>query len=147
MRRYWRRFIYRNKYDKFPLWLYLMLLQTLVLGIAFTFFGASPSVHASVLYQITTGFDDAYVSLWGLAAIAAVLLSVVNLLTRYRPISVYGPYLGYGVWAYALLVYVLYGYWMQAITAGIWLTFWIYHHIRLMTYRHNVDTGVEEPPD
>jgi len=124
-----------------------MLAYTLNMGIAFVFFTSTASVQASVLYQLTT--DIALVpavSLWGVAAIAAVVLSIVNLLMRYRPISSAGPLLGYLVWFYAVVVYSTHGYWFQIIPAIIQLVFWAYHHMRLLEYRHNVDRGIEIPP-
>lgn len=146
MKKYWLRFIYRNEEDRFPLWLYLMLLVTLANGIAFTFFGHTTSVQASVLFQLTSDFGSHYVSLWGVIAIAAVIFTVVNLLWRYGPISSLGPYLGYLAWLYAALVYLTHGYWLQLISAVVWLAFWVLHHMRLVSYRRNIDSGIEVPP-
>lgn len=149
MRKYARRFIYRNTDgERFPLYLYLMMAYTLSMGVAFVFFGNTTSVQASVLYNLTT--DIALVpavSLWGVAAIAAVGLTAFNLLARYRPISSWGPILGYLVWVYAAVVYLTHGFWLQFIAAFIWLCFWALHHVRLIGYRHAVDAGYEDPPE
>jgi hypothetical protein len=148
MDKYWNRLIYRNTEDRFPLWLYLTLAYTLSNGMAFTFFGHSKSVSASVLFQLTSNFGGShFVSLWGLLAIAAVVLTILNLLVRYRPISGLGPTIGYLVWLYATLVYLTHGYLFQMVPAVIQLAFWLHHHMRLLNYRHNVDAGIETPPN
>ena len=130
------------------MWLYLMLAVTLANGIAFAFFGNSVSVRATALHTLTrTAFGTGFTVLWGAVAIGAVVLTVFNLLARYRPISSLGPYSGYLVWLYAALVYLTHGYFLQLISAVVWLCFWAMHHMRLVSYRQNVDAGRERPPE
>lgn len=145
-KKYWHRLRYRSEGNPFPTWLYLTFLLTFANGIAFTFFGHTQTVQASVLFQLTAVYGHGFVSAWGIVAVAAVVMSTINLLFRYRPVSGAGPWLGYVAWLFAAWVYLTHGYWLQLVSAFCWFVFWFMHHRRLHQYRRNVDSGREIPP-
>lgn len=133
--RFIRRFLYRQPGEMFNVLMWPFLLQTLVTGVAFIAFGWTNSVKASILYTITTvHFGIFLTSVWGILAVVAIILTLINLYYRYQPAGSVSGTLGIMLWMYALILYLLTGYYYQAVLTIVPLYFWIWHSVRITRY-------------
>ncbi len=141
LEKYWVRLTQRDKDNKLYFWIYLMFIGTLAPGIGFAFFGTSNSVSSSVLFQLTAIIGEGLIPAWGFVCIAAVILGVAHLLIRKKWLGSVGSMVGFLAWTYAFTFYAIGGYWIQGITAAIWMVFWAVHHIRINRYYQEIKTG------
>jgi hypothetical protein len=143
--KYWHRLVYRSEGNKVPFLIYPFLFMTAVPGIAYTFFGGSQTVQASILYGLTAvQLGTVGVSVWGIACMAAVVIALVNILMRKKWAGRTAPVLGFMVWTYALIVYLTNGFYYQLLVFALpQVVFWVWHYLRVEDYWRNFDAGLE----
>lgn len=116
--------------------MYLFFLETLAWGVAFTFFRESYTVTEAVLYtQTLATFGATAASVWGIAAIAVVVLSLVGICYRKRWLGEMVTLGGFSVWSYATFLYVIDGFLLQFFAIALPnLLFWVWWFLRVKAY-------------
>lgn len=150
LQKLWLRATYRSpEAGKTSPLIYPFLLMTAGPAFAYVFFSHTQTVTASILFTLTAvHVSGAFASLWGLAALLAVILALINIFARKRWAGHIGPFLGVMVWLYALIIYIWYGFWLQAFSYAVaQLFFWIWHYLRVQSYWRNADAGLEHDPN
>ncbi len=107
------------------------LFLTLVLSIAFLFFGDTASVQAFVLYQNTLSLDNGFVNLWGIIGLIVMASHTAAFWIRgfwgaqLMRLNVFG---GLYLWVWAATIYVLGGFWFQLLVFAIPnIYFWLWY--------------------
>lgn len=146
MKKYINRVLYRSPGKQLPFLIYPFLLMTAAPGFAYVFFSSTNTVSASILFTLTSvTFGSIFVSVWGVAAVVAVLLALVNIVFRKKWAGRSAPMLGFMVWLYALIIYLDSSFILQAIGYAIpQMLFWAWHYVRVEQYWRNVENGTEE---
>lgn len=115
------------------------LFYTFVSGFSFVFFPHTAAVQASVLHQLTLAHaPDVAISIWGVIAMAVSIMAVVGLLVRHRWMGEVTTWAGFGLWSFSVIIFAVYGFWLQVFTAGfINLFFWIWYWFMVRQYYNN----------
>jgi hypothetical protein len=144
--KYFKRMVYRSEGVKVPFLIYPFLLITFAPGVAFVAFSNTTAVQASVLFTLTSvHLGILGVSLWGTAAMLAVVLALINIVARKRWAGRTAPMLGSMVWIYALIVFGVNHFYFQMFASAIPnLCFWAWHYIRVEGYWRNFLAGNED---
>lgn len=105
---------------------------TFVFGFCFLFMGDTTTISSLILYtESAKDFGAWALSLWG---VCAMLITVLNTLA----IGLHSKFvtgtamLGFGLWAYALVVYLAGGFWFHVLVVAvpnIW--FWAWYYIQV----------------
>lgn len=146
----WLRATYRSaEAGKVSPLIYPFLLMTAGPALAYILFPSTVTVKSSILFTLTAAhLSGGFVSLWGIAALAAVGFALINIFARKRWAGHIGPFLGVMVWLYAFIIYTWYGFWLQAFSYAIaQLFFWVWHYFRVRSYWDNADRGIEHDPN
>lgn len=116
------------------MWPFLII--TIALGIAFTFFTGTEPVQASVLYKLTIAhLPDVTASVWGIAALCVSGLQIASNMLRKQWLGRFQTWAGTLLWLYAVMLYGIYGFWLQLFTSGLPnLVFWIWYFFYVRRY-------------
>lgn len=119
----------------------------IVYGLGFAFFGGFDFVSSSSLFQ---SFDSVHTWLpqvWGVAALLSGLAAVTMVLFRKAFLGGAAAMNGFLVWLFAVIVYLLNGYLLVAISVGaVNLYFWVYYYFRLHWYLRMKARGIIHDP-
>lgn len=118
---------------------HLFMFQTLVLGVAFAFFGGTSGAEASVLYTLTQVYLPNFAtSLWGLAAVGITVLNTVAIYFRNYTLARVASMGGFVIWLYAAVIYATGLFWLQMfVPAVVNMAFWGYLFIFVGRMKNN----------
>lgn len=133
LQKYLARIAYLPNGAKFNFLAHIFMYVTFAFGFAYTFFGETDSVGASILYKTTSqDFGSLSLSVWG---ICAMLFSIGNLAVvvfRIFPLARWAAMLGFALWLFAGLVYLQDEFWFQlAVGAVPNMIFWTWYYINV----------------
>lgn len=116
--------------------IHIFFFTTLIYGVSFTFFAWTDSVHESVLYQHTEQtFGRLPLPIWGVCAMLVVVLNTWAIYSRHRSWLGKSGMLGFGVWLFALFIYLQDGLWFQLLAGAVPnLAFWSWYYMRVKWY-------------
>lgn len=136
MKRFFNRIVYSTPGVYHNPLMHPFLLITAVTGIAFVFFHGTLPVQSSILYQLTVGhLPDYSASIWGIIALLVAAAHVVAIQIRERWLGVLVTWTGTLLWLYAVILFALFGFWLQVFTGGIPnLLFWIWYSLYVRDY-------------
>lgn len=135
MSKYLNRLRFSSAWIQMQAMTYVMMSFTVVYGVGFIFFGWTPSVQDSLLFQATqVELGPKAISLWGVSCLVAVSLSLLSILFRKRWLGIPGGFLGVLVWTYACLAYASLGLWFQLCLNIQQLLFWGWYYQRVRKY-------------
>lgn len=134
----WERFRYtdRTHMHKVNALTWPFVFATLVYGIGFVALGWWSGVQTSSLYQAMYLLSPGVPALWGALAILAALLYLTLVISRTRGYGEMAAMLGFCVWFFAGLTYLLNGFWLVLFTvAAPNIYFWAYLYILVKDYQ------------
>ena len=95
---------------------YLVTLHSLIFGGSFVAFGWTEAVQALTLFKLGALVG---VPVWGALLLTATVILLYALHKKSKSAAIYGGFLGALTWIFALITYVIAGFWLQAILAVI----------------------------
>ncbi len=122
----WYNFTHFNKGSRVPPPVHFFFLITFLFGITFIFFSDPLGASQTVLYQETTiHIHEWATNLWGVAAVTTCFMMLLAFQIRSRRCAVWGTWLGFVVWLYAGVMYLIGGYLFGVLVAALPnLLFW-----------------------
>lgn len=135
MRKYWLLLTRSHRDELYNPLTYPFLISTLVYGIGFLFFSSTDDVGKSSLFVAMHSIAPAAPQLWGLVAVATIVLGLVFLLFNKPPYGRYSGLLGFMVWVFACFCWALTGAVLVAFAVGVPnLIFWFWQFLSLSRY-------------
>lgn len=147
MRKYLRRLYMKTETEPFNPFLHVFMLKTLIIGVMFTFYGASDNVHGTVLFELTNEYLPNYAgNLWGISLLIVCFGHVLELLFRGAGFGAPVAMFGFMCWAYAAAIYILNDnlFGLVAIT-GTSLFYFGWYYVSAVDYRRKLRNH-EIPP-
>lgn len=146
MTNYVRRLIYIDAAEKQkinPLF-YPFLFASLLYALGFTFLGWWTGVSTSSLHTAMTAIHVWLPEAWGVVTLVAVVFALILLLgRRWANLGEYAAMMGFLVWTFAAMVYILNGYWLVLLSVALPNAFfWCYYYVRVKWYERQKDAGL-----
>lgn len=136
----WKNFIWQREDEPQNMLTYLFLFQNFIYGIAFTFFSSMAAVQRSP-YTLNPWLDP-----WvlGLLCLSLVAVTLYGIATRNRTIGTNVGALGFAVWSYSFILYVLSGSIFAALAIYLpQVLFWVFWGIGVRRFYHKEDQLAE----
>lgn len=95
---------------------YLVVVQSVVFGLAFAVFDEATSVNKTILYPYGIWFG---VSLWGWVIVVAASMVLVGLFHKTRLLIEPSSFVLFGAWLFATIAYLQNDAWFQAALASL----------------------------
>lgn len=123
---------------------HIFLYVTLAFGVSFLFFADPTGASSSILYTATnTAFGGIALNLWGAAAIVASTVNTIAYMVRQKWVGQTACYMGWGVWTFAFIIYIMAGSWFGALVMALPnLLFWTWQFILVGRYHKAYHNGV-----
>lgn len=112
------------------------LFSTLVYGVGFMVLAHTDSIEQSSLYRAMSGIHSLAPLLWGMVAVATIVVGLTFLLFNIPPAGKVSGLVGFMVWVFAGLCWVLTGGLFLALAVAfpnIW--FWIWQYLSLSRFK------------
>lgn len=145
--RYLRRLWMKTDTEPFSPFLHVFILKTLIIGIMFTFYGATDNIHGTTLFQLTNDYLPNYAgNLWGIALLVVCVGHILELEFRGAGFGAPTAMFGFLCWGYAACIYILNNnyFGLVAIT-GTSLFYFGWYYISAVDYRRKLRSG-QIPP-
>lgn len=123
---------------------HIFMYITLAFGISFALFADPTGASSTILYKLTLAhFDGWATSLWGICAILAAVFNVFAFIYRRKWLGRFASYFGWSVWGFALVIYILGGFWFGALVASLPnLIFWTWQFVQVGKYHNKYHGGM-----
>lgn len=103
---------------------------TVAYGIGFTFFYHAHGVQASSLFHAMVGMHPSLPLVWGVAALAAIVLVLMYIAMDIAWANKVSSLLGAMVWVFASFCYILTGGWLLLFSVALPnLWFWVWEYL------------------
>lgn len=147
MKKYIRRLYMKTDTAPFNPFLHVFVIKTLVIGMLFTFYASNQKIESLTLFQLTNDYlPNQAGNFWGLALILVVIGHVLEMEFRGKGFGRYTAMLGFMLWLYAAVVYLLNGNWFGiiAITATS-IFFYAWYYGSSINYQRDLKAGIIPP--
>ena len=116
----WYNFTHFNKGGRVPPPVHLFFMITALFGVAFVFFSDPLGASQTVLYEETTvNIASWAANIWGSFAILSCLTMVIAFQIRSKRAATAGTMIGFMVWLYALVMYIIGGFFFGVLVAAL----------------------------
>lgn len=116
--------------------IYPFLIVTLAYGVGFTVFRKTEAVAASSLFEAMHSIDPVITLIWGVLAVAIILVGMYVLIFDKPPIGKLNCFIAWMLWFFAGVVYVLVGGWLTLFAVVVpSLYFWTWQYFSLAKFR------------
>jgi len=112
--------------------IYPFLLATFAYGVGFTYFSVIGGESASSLYNAMFSISPAITLVWGLLAIAVMVIGLYVLVMNKPSIGRANCFAAWSLWLFAGIVYMLTGGWLPLFSVAVpSLWFWTWQYFTL----------------
>lgn len=116
--------------------IYPFLLSTLAYGVGFAIFKGTDAVNKSSLFDSMHSISPFLTDIWGWLAIAVIVVGVYVLVFDKPPVGRANCYVGFLLWFFAAVIYVLSGGWLTLFSVTVPnLMFWTWQYFSLSEFR------------
>lgn len=115
---------------------YPFLIATFFYGAGLLLLGSTSGVKDSSLHAAMLALGGAIPTLWGVVALATIVLGIVFLLTRIPSLARASGLLGFMVWIFAAGCWIVTGGWLLVFTVALPNTyFWVWQYFSLSKFQ------------
>lgn len=135
----WQRATHSARGELFNSLIYPFLLTTLSYGIGFVIFKHTDAVSKSSLFEAMHNISPFLTDIWGILAILVIFVSLYALIFDRPPVGKVNCFIGFLLWFFAAVIYVLSGGILTLFSVAIPnLFFWTWHYFSLARFRREV---------
>jgi hypothetical protein len=145
MNKYIERLTTSPRGERFNPLIYPFFVATLFYGLGFLLLGGETGVKDSSLHAAMLSLGGYVPLLWGAAALTAIVLGVVFLLTQKKTIARLSAMVGFMVWVFAAGGWLFTGGWLLIFTVATPnIYFWVWQYFSLSEFQREAAYDLDQ---